>query len=129
MMQPQLSPHQLRAFAHADEPKPTVRGPHAARRQSLAGILDRQIERIPVTCDAHARAPRTGMAADVAEGLLDDAVDMDREIRRDVRDRSAGGEGRPNAGLPLELLDRTSESFLQPEVVEHTRMEPLRLRA
>src|SRR5881392_665865 len=69
------------------------------------------------------------MATDVAERLLDDAVDVNREIRRDVRDRSAGGQRRPNPGLTLELLDRASEGLFQPEVVEHTRVEPLRLRA
>ena len=68
------------------------------------------------------------MPADVAQRFLDDAIQMDRGIRRQVPDRPAAHELRRDPMLPAELIDVPGDCLFESEVVEDDRMQQPRRR-
>ena len=66
------------------------------------------------------------MPPDVAERFLGDAIDVDGAAVPDRLHLAGDRERRADAGLALELLDAHLEGALEPEVVQQSRVQPLR---
>src|SRR5947209_3642016 len=107
------------AFAHGHQSYALLR---ALRIEAGAVVFDFQLQNFGIKPQADPGLLRSGVAGDVVQGFLQNAVDVDADIAVDRKRRSRFLIGYVNAGLPFHCGDVPVNGALESGFVEHDRM-------
>ena len=123
----QLATNQLQTFFHAGEaePHPSIRGLDV---EADTPIADSEIDGVPVSTKMHIEMPGPAVSHRVVHGLLQDAEQAQRKVRRDISRDVLAAEIDLGAFLTRELVAEAAHCRHHSQMEQPWRMQLVRQR-